>query len=199
MTSMIVCRPTLDKNFLKDAFKIGQKICPQWPEIIIALMIINENIATNLDRVVITYNNYAITVRPQEEGDNIHEFYFLKIAESIPKKSLSEVNKPVDGIEQRLNKIGAKVINLQEKGYVIYLEMQDANVTDFIAKVDSILLVLFPNWQDGARQSIASISKNSKSKMIQIPYNGYWINIFQNTFSFSNGKNKFILGISKVK
>lgn len=195
----VILKAEIDKNYIANALIAGSKISPQWPEIILALMIVNDNIGNNGNSISITYNNYSISLSKMDDKDKIYEFGFEKIGEKSKEKIPGLVNPPTGETEKKLSSMGFKVVDLKEKGQLIYLEMPSSQIEPFLGKVDAALLVLFPSWQNGARQTIAAISRNSKAANVQIPYNGYLINIFQNSFIFSNGSCKFILGISEMK
>ena len=151
-------------------------------------------------KTVITFNNAVLTIFKNRPDDSLHCFSIEKIGKKVETVPNTGVILPINGTAGKLKTIGAKIIDITpDRGFIVYLEMPASQVQPFIEKTDRILKILFPNWQVGARQSIASIAENCDKKSVKIPYNGMWINVFPNSFAFSVDTCKFMIGIIPIK
>ncbi len=195
----IICRTDSDGKYVPLALSVGQVISQEWPELIVSSLIISASMKSGGEKTVITFNNAKLTITQNSPDDSLHCFNVEKIGKKVETIPTAGAILPVNETAEKLEAVGAKIINLSpDFGFIVYLEMPSSEIQSFIEKTDRILKILLPNWQVGARQSIASIAANCDKKSVKFPYNGTWINIFSNTFSFSGGTSKFMIGIIPI-
>lgn len=181
---------------LADALVVGQKISPEWPEIIIAASIISESISAN-SNIGFTYNNYSFQIYPADQSP-VRFFPVERMSDPVKLDSKKPINLPTGTVAEKLRSIGAEITQKQDSDGEIYLIVYSvpysAGAEYFCSGIDNVLHQLFPNWKTGARQFVAAVSGNI-SDVVLIPFNGVYICIFPKSVIFGKEKNQFIIGI----